>query len=246
MNNDIDTVSKAPLFVDHCSLLAELFFPKICLVCNEEEIIDYETPICETCLKKAHKNIQRPCLKCGKENDTILCSCQECLDAAHPWSEGRTMEAYLSSHKKAIHQFKYSKQLQFGKYFAQELIKRHGEFIRSVDSITYVPLHWMKKSYRGFNQAEYLAKIIANESKITCSKLLKRNKWTKSQTKLNREARFVNNLAVFEAVNKDKIKDKTILLIDDVMTTGATLHACASKLLEAGAVDIKILTVARG
>ena len=233
-------------FTDQCSLLTELLFPKICLVCQEESIQAYDTPLCASCLEKLPKRPRSNCSLCGGHNDTILSNCQECLDASHPWKQGKTLLPYKSTHRKAIHLFKYSKKLQYGLYFSQKILEEYKSYIESNDLITYVPLHWSKKIYRGFNQAEYLAQNIADGSKITCSKLLKRKKWTGSQTKLNREQRLVNNLAVFELINKDKIKDKTILLIDDVMTTGATLHACACKLLEAGAVDIKILTVARG
>lgn len=237
------------LFSDPCSLLTEvteLFFPKICLVCQEKSIRDYTVPFCESCLEKLPKNPRNNCSLCGGRNDTILANCQECLDASHPWSKGKTLLPYKTTHKKAIHLFKYSKKLQFGQFFARELLTKHHDFIKTVDLITFVPLHWAKKAYRGFNQVEFMSQIISEETNIPSQKLLKRHKWTSSQTKLNREQRFVNNLAVFKAINKDKIKDKTILLLDDVMTTGATLHACASKLLEAGAVDIKILTVARG
>ena len=246
-NNKMETKSEnCTVLSDHCSLLTELIFPKICLLCQSAKIDDYADIFCSECLKEQPADIINPCQICGGQNDTILMSCQECLDASHPWSEGRTLKAYRKSHKKAIHLFKYSKQLQVGQLFIAELLKSEKSYIQDCDLITYVPLHGFKYLFRGFNQAHYIARGLAQKLEKDCPKLLARHKWTSSQTKLNRKQRLENNLAVFKAVNKDKIKDKTILLVDDVMTTGATMHACASKLLEAGAVDIKILTLARG
>jgi ComF family protein len=108
-----------------------------------------------------------------------------------------------------------------------------------------VPLHWRKKLDRGFNQAELLAREVAGHRGIPVSRALRRRKAGAVQASLSLAERRRNVAGVFELTTKPEIAGKRILLIDDVMTTGATASACASVLKRAGAKSVALLTIAR-
>ena len=111
---------------------------------------------------------------------------------------------------------------------------RNDHDMKKADIIVPVPLFWWKYYRRGYNQAALLADVISLENGFIINNLLKRTRNTKSQTKLTDDARQENILNAF-GVRQNGIKGKRILLIDDVMTTGATMNECARVLKEAGA-----------
>ncbi|MCJ7508243.1 MAG: hypothetical protein MUO85_05870 [candidate division Zixibacteria bacterium] len=125
-----------------------------------------------------------------------------------------------------------------------EKIKGDKRFLEC-DFLIPVPLHPSRKRKRGFNQSEILALEISQKLSLpTLKDVLKRKKRTKDQTTLNAKEREENVKGAFSIRDEDKILDKQIILVDDVMTTGATLKECARTLVEAGAREIVGLTVA--
>ena len=100
-----------------------------------------------------------------------------------------------------------------------------------------IPLFWWKNLRRGYNQAALLSEIISQECNIQVNNIIKRIENTKSQTKLDEQARKKNVFDAF-ALKSNGIKDKAVLLIDDVITTGATINECARVLKDAGAKDV--------
>jgi len=104
----------------------------------------------------------------------------------------------------------------------------------SYDLITFVPLYIQRQRWRGFNQAEDLAKTID----FRALPLLIRTRSTNAQSQLNRNRRKVNVAECFEVINRDLVKNKSILICDDVYTTGSTLNACAKSLKQAGAFKV--------
>ncbi len=146
-----------------------------------------------------------------------------------------------------IHSLKYKGKtdvgLLLGKLLAQKL--KESELYYDVDLIIPVPLHLKKLRLRGYNQSEYIATGLAQELEIPFSTVnLVRNKATESQTKKSRYTRFENMLQVFEIKKAEELKDKHILLIDDVITTGATLEACGNTLLNVGIKKLSIAAIA--
>jgi ComF family protein len=115
----------------------------------------------------------------------------------------------------------------------------------SFDAVTSVPLHWRKKWRRGFNQSELLARHVAKRRNLPFVELLRRKRPTEVQASLAIAGRRRNVAGAFEARSRAQIAGKRILLIDDVMTTGATAGACAAALKRAGAKSVSLATLAR-
>jgi ComF family protein len=109
-----------------------------------------------------------------------------------------------------------------------------------------VPLHVKRVRHRGFNQAALLARTLGRRLGLPVSfDCLLRTCWTEPQTRLNREQRLHNVKDAFQVVDTDKVKDRRILIVDDVYTTGTTLNECAKTLKGAGALEVHAVTVSR-
>ena len=108
-----------------------------------------------------------------------------------------------------------------------------------------MPLHWRKRLERGFNQSELLAKFLAKRTGIPLVKSLQRRKQTDPQAGLTRAQRRTNVAGAFEVNRRQEVQGRHILLIDDVLTTGATASACSAVLKRAGAKRVTVLTLAR-
>lgn len=146
-----------------------------------------------------------------------------------------------------MHSLKYKNQTDVGVKLGQLMgakLKLAGNFC-DVDVVVPVPLHQKKLKLRGYNQSEYIAKGLADEMgiKVSLDSLL-RDKATESQTKKARYHRFENMQDVFGVSKLDELLDKHILLVDDVITTGATLEACGNVLLAHGIKKLSIAALA--
>jgi len=146
-----------------------------------------------------------------------------------------------------IHGLKYDGKtevgLTLGKLLAKKLLQ--NELYPDIDLVIPVPLHQKKLRLRGYNQSEYIAAGLAEELGISIStKNLLRNKSTETQTKKARYTRYENMQDVFNVIKAEELADKHILLVDDVITTGATLEACGNTLLNHGIKKLSIAAVA--
>jgi len=122
---------------------------------------------------------------------------------------------------------------------------KHSARFSNIDCIIPLPLFPEKERARGYNQAELLGQGISEILKIPVLKdIVIRNRPTSTQTKKNRMERWQNVSDVFTITNPDKLKDKSVLLIDDVITTGATLEACGNNIIKAGCSDLFLASLA--
>lgn len=152
---------------------------------------------------------------------------------------------YAGGGRRAVLSLKHGDRLDMGRPMAEWMARSGEELLRQADAIVPVPLHWRRMFKRKFNQSAELAWHLSKISGASyIPDLLVRDKATPSQDGLTREERHENQRGVF-SVHKRREAPKNILLIDDVMTTGATLSACAETLRMAGSERIDALVLAR-
>ena len=154
--------------------------------------------------------------------------------------------SYDGSLRDLIHLFKYSGMKPLGKRLAGLLSRAlPDDGAECFDVVVPMPLHWRRQWKRGFNQSEILARSVARHLGIPLAKAVKRVRATTTQAGLSRNRRRKNVTGVFRRSRKSLVAGKRVLLIDDVVTTGATAGACASTLKRAGAASVTLLTLAR-
>ncbi len=190
-------------------------------------------------------------------------ACRKCVSAIRPnprppesdpkqfsFSVAYSACMYDGPMKELIHAFKYRRKRILSKLFSTILsnfVAERAEISWDIDALTFVPMHPERRRDREFNQSELLARGLAEAFSMSASALLQKTMRTSSQNELTREDRLINLRGAFR-MNPDAypITGKRLLLIDDVMTTGATLDECSRVLAKAGAAEIRCLTLARG
>jgi ComF family protein len=164
------------------------------------------------------------------------------------FSCARAVVSYETIILNAIHQFKYGNNISVGAMLASFMADFSFPDVDLTDYslIIPVPLHIKRLRQRGFNQSLILAQALAKKWQIPVNfSLLKRHKFTLTQTGLNKTERKQNIKGAFEVSDKKNIAGKNVILIDDVYTTGATINECAKILTKAGAQKVTVLTLAR-
>lgn len=150
-----------------------------------------------------------------------------------------------------IHRFKYNRALWFAPFLTDLLHRELTPWLREnrVDALVPIPLHPVRLRERGYNQSSLLARALSKQTGIpVLDGLIRRIKLTQTQTTLSRDQRALNMRRAFfvDEQRAHKLTDKRVVLIDDVLTTGATANACARELRRAGAGRVDVWTVARG
>ncbi len=145
--------------------------------------------------------------------------------------------------------FKYKRRRSLARLFSSlliDFIKENYDILDNIDIITYVPLTRRRINERGFNQSKLLAFNIAREFSLPLSDTLAKIRPTRHQNELSRDERLVNLKEAFKVKRASVLNDRRILLVDDIMTTGATMSECAKVLLGGGAKEVRCLALARG
>lgn len=152
---------------------------------------------------------------------------------------------YHGKFRRAILNFKFKKKIRYSSCFAMliytQIQKSYPDFI--FDYITYVPLHINDEKKRGFNQSQLIAQDLSALMGIECIPTLKKIKQTQQQHKLSASERRKNLKGAFKVIDKETVKGKYILLIDDIITTGTTLYECSKALEKAKPIQICCATV---
>lgn len=217
-----------------------------CIFCGDEIFNDNQYLTCCNCLKELHR-IEKPCEKCGNalhEND-LAKVCNSCKGKNLYFEQAIAPFEYKDKISTAVQNLKFSNAKYLAKPLAKFLDAEIPKLKYKPEIIIPVPMHKNKKKIRGYNQCELLAKELSKFSNIETSfDVLYKIKDTKEQVKLDFNERQNNLENCFVIKNKAKIKDKVVLLIDDVYTTGATVRNCARKLLEGSARKVVVLTIA--
>ncbi|MBR4169622.1 MAG: ComF family protein [Lachnospiraceae bacterium] len=228
--------------------LLDLLFPPRCVVCDGVLRPD-ERGLCASCQNSVHLIRAPYCMKCGKElrfeKDVF---CRDCERRDHVFDSGRSLFLYNDAMKKSIYRFKYDGRKEYAAYYGEKMAQCLGDWIRSVapDAIIPVPLHAKRLKKRGFNQAELIAAVLSKHIRIPVNnRLLIRSAETEKQKELNASERENNLKKAFKTTQNDVELD-TVLLMDDIYTTGATADAAAGCLRSAGVRHVHVLTLCIG
>ena len=210
-----------------------------------------EQGLCAKCYTRLHRITAPFCYRCGVpltpliyDDDAI---CVECARVAPLWQQARAPLAYDDSVRDLILALKYGDRTELAPWFAQQMTSAAPELIASADTLIPIPLHWQRRLKRRYNQAALLAKAIQKQAQHLDYKpfLLRRVKATVSQGRFSRSQRRRNVKGVFDVANKTLLKERCVLLIDDVFTSGATVAEATRTLMKNGAKQVNVLTATR-
>ena len=224
---------------DIINILLETLLPRFCGACNRRLNL-WEEEICNLCLMEMpvsffHKDLENPVARVFWGRVRIV--------------QATTWFVYISGSRfgNLLHRLKYEHRpkigVAMGKQYGYQL--HYSEVYEKPDVIIPVPLHPKRKRKRGYNQSEMIVKGLSEAMKIpySCNHLI-RNTHTKTQTEKSRADRYLNVKGKFTIQNPHEIEGKHIMLVDDVITTGATMEACAEELLKVDGVRVSLVGIA--
>ena len=216
-----------------------LIFPNVCAACGKS-LFKSEASICTYCFyhlprTNFHLYGDNPVIKLFWGRTNIFSA-----SSLYSFNKGSKVQHL-------IHQLKYRGKkeigISLGKYYGKEL--KDSPLFSSVNLVIPVPLHLKKLKKRGYNQSETFSQGLAESMGMENGKnILIRTHASETQTKKSRFARWENVEKVFKVIAPEKIQGRHILLVDDVVTTGSTLEACANKILEVSGTKVSIATIA--
>ena len=232
------------------STFVDLLYPVACAHC--ERPVESGRTLCANCLEDASEIVAPYCETCsqpfyGEIDGPFFCA--DCMDRKFAFD--CAVSAYRSRGmvRELIHRFKYEGHFHLRRPLSVLLRRAMDDGrirSRAVDALVPVPLHPRRQRERGYNQAEALCRLLGREAALPVWLALRRVRFTETQTHFSREERLNNLRGAFAARPRWPLAGKHLLLVDDVFTTGSTVHECARVLRRAGAASVRVLTVARG
>ena len=229
-----------------------LLFPEVCQLCGQTRATPRQCYVCAGCRARVRWVEPPVCERCGRPFEGAITTsfvCGHCQETKLHFSSARSAVLADDFALDVIHRYKYGRALWFEPLLADWLVARARPALEagSWDCIVPIPLHPAKQREREFNQAERLATRLSDATGIPLNKcLVRRVLPTRTQTRLTREERLANVRRAFACPGSSRLKGERLILVDDVLTTGATASACAGALWQAGAGDVCVWTVARG
>jgi ComF family protein len=234
--------------------VVSVIFPAGCRICEKLLADARRIPVCEECLSSFERVSELACEICGrplpgltrKEGEQQLCPA--CHDKTYAFDRARSLAIYQGPLVQAILLLKFEQIEPLGEWFAERLaeLARSGGVTLQADVVVPVPLHRERERERGYNQAALISKPLAKRLRLPHKAvLLMRTRARPDKRILSLEERWESVRGAFATRPGSQVDNLRVLLIDDVLTTGATLDACARALLDAGAKSVVGLTVAR-
>ena len=224
----------------------DLLFPRRCPICDRVQPVG--EIVCPGCARGLRPVASPFCRKCGKAlSDSTEEYCSDCRGQEHLFIEGRALWEYPDV-RQSVYRFKYGGRKEYGEFYGRELARHLGNTMLSwkPDALVPVPLHRARKRMRGYNQAEMLARETGKRLGIPVeSHLVARIKKTTPQKLLSPSMRQ-NNLKRAFKITKNVVKLNTIIIVDDIYTTGSTVDAMSAALQEAGIKHVYFITLAIG
>lgn len=213
-----------------------------CNVCGKE--IFEEGYFCKECQSKLPLITGSICVHCGRKTIQQEEYCTTCKNTITSVDVGRSAFDYKEPINKLIIKYKNFEYQYLSKIFAEYLSQAYFKNFFTADFITFVPMTKRAFRKRGFNQSKLLAESLAKIINLPVLEVLQKMKDTKTQKQLSRAERLENLLDAFKVCDRKAVKDKVIVVVDDVTTTGATAEALAQKLKKNNAKKVILLTVA--
>jgi ComF family protein len=228
----------------------QFLYPPQCLSCGAETMAEFA--LCGTCWRDLPMIDGLACDSCGHplpgDVGEGAALCDTCLTTPNPWTKGRAALVYDGTARRLILYLKHGDRQDLVAPMAAWMAARAHDLIGRDTLVAPVPLHWRRMFSRRFNQAALLAENVAKIHDLPyCPDLLHRERATKMQEHMNAEQRRENQRRAFviPAKRRAMIEGRDVLLIDDVMTSGATLGACAEACLTVNAKTVNVLVLAR-
>ena len=224
--------------------LLDFIFPPYCVICKEP--LNGARVVCDECFDDIIPIPIPFCNRCGtplKPNEDI--TCRRCNENPLALRYIRGVGIFAEPLRTIIHLFKYDRKLSLGKRLSNLLVGvfNSSTVLQNADIITPVPLHSVRYRERGYNQSEIIARGLSDGVGIRYENLVKRIRYTRSQTLMNEQNDRIKNVeGAFKVIGD--VKGKNVLIVDDVTTTGATLNAVAKEMLEAEAQSVSAIVLA--
>ena len=234
--------------------VASILFPSGCRICEALLTRADRLPVCDQCLNSFRELPKEICERCGQpwtdagDVDGDESVCRECRERGFAFDAARSFGVYEGALARAIVLMKYERIEPLGAWFAKRLLvtARRIPSPYSADVIVPVPLHRERQKERGFNQVDLFGRPLARKLRLPYrAVLLKRERARPEKHLLHFEERWEAVRGAFVIREGGRVDNLRILLLDDVMTSGATLDACSRALREAGAKSVVGLTIAR-
>lgn len=230
-------------------IAVDLLFPRRCPICGDI-VVPRGYLICPKCRKELEFVEEPLCKKCGKEIESMEMEyCYDCLKSKHTYNSGWALLNYTDLMKKSVSHFKYHNKREYADWYVEELLRKYKRNMLRVDpdAIIPIPLHHKKRKKRGFNQAEILAKGLSLGTGIPMrADILFRNRNTIAQKNLNNKERLRNLEQAF-VIKKESARElETVILVDDIYTTGSTIEACTRVLKKAGIKEVYFISLCIG
>ena len=224
-----------------------LWIPLPCPLCGKGVPFDGTANMfCADCMARMPLIRGQVCPSCGAELDGIFSSCTDCMNSPKPlWKRAYSIFKYRESVMDCVHQLKYKGGTELARPLGRLAAGLFDQDSPHYDFIVPIPLHWTRYLSRGYNQSELFARQVSLHTGIPLKRALKRIRPTKQQAFLSKSERKSNIKGAFSVFDSTVAEKRTILLTDDVMTTGSTLREAAGVLLKAGADRVDILVIAR-
>ncbi len=226
-------------------------FPASCAECGAAMENPEEAPVCPRCLPRLPWNRAPLCLRCGVSLRNLgagIDLCGGCRDSAASFDQARSVFLYEKPLPDFISNLKYRGRHALTRFLAGHMTAQVRQSWNdfAFDRVIAVPMHETRRRERGYNQADLLADAVAQKLYgRRADPLLIRNQPAAAQASLSRRDRLNNLAGTMQVLEPSETRGKTILLVDDVLTTGATVDACAKALKQAGAKAVFVITAAR-
>jgi ComF family protein len=230
--------------------LLDLVLPPLCLKCKEP--VAEPQSVCATCWNELRFLSPPHCAQCGLPFPHALgegVKCGACIARPPPFARARAALAYDDASRDLILSFKHGDRLEAVPLFARWINAAARDVLAEANVLMPVPLHWRRLASRRYNQAAVLAHALSKLTGVPVeATALRRTRATPSQGEMpSVRARTKNVVRAFAVAEKTKraVAAQKIVLVDDVLTTGATVSACTKTLLRAGAASVSVITLAR-